>query len=246
MTQLGTFTFEGPAGPIEALYKAGSEAPARAAVLSHPHPQFDGTMHNKVVFARPSVERPDIFVALKLSRVGRSRGSYDEGRRRSETQQRLTGGGEHDGLGSSPRCSSERRGSRCRHDTRRDCLSVHADASFPSTAGPCNEAKLLVRRARRARPPAALRGVSPGRASLAMVVWRGRSLLRGSPRRAESRSWIPVPRRNPYGSGHSSNQRQASPSPLFRRRPAALSGRFRARGKCPLDERRTRVTPIRS
>ena len=50
MSQLGTFTFEGPAGPIEALYKAGTEGPGRAAVLSHPHPQFGGTMHNKDVF----------------------------------------------------------------------------------------------------------------------------------------------------------------------------------------------------
>ena len=50
MSQLGTFSFEGPAGPVEAIFKPGSPDPVRAAVLSHPHPKFGGTMHNKVVF----------------------------------------------------------------------------------------------------------------------------------------------------------------------------------------------------
>src|SRR5688572_33075822 len=50
MSQLGTFTFEGPEGAVDALFKAGSPDPVRAAVLSHPHPRFGGTMHNKVVF----------------------------------------------------------------------------------------------------------------------------------------------------------------------------------------------------
>ena len=81
MTHLGTFTFEGTAGPIEALYKPGSASPARAAVLSHPHPQFGGTMHNKVVFrAAKAFERLGYpTLRYNFRGVGRSRGSFDEG-----------------------------------------------------------------------------------------------------------------------------------------------------------------------
>ena len=81
MTRLGTFTFAGPAGSIEALYKPGSTAPERAAVLSHPHPQFGGTMHNKVVFrAAKAFERLG-YPSLRFNfrGVGRSQGSFDEG-----------------------------------------------------------------------------------------------------------------------------------------------------------------------
>lgn len=81
MSQLGTFTFEGPAGPVEALYKAGSAEPARAAVLSHPHPQFGGTMHNKVVFrAAKAFERLG-YPSLRFNfrGVGRSAGVFDGG-----------------------------------------------------------------------------------------------------------------------------------------------------------------------
>jgi hypothetical protein len=81
MSHPGTFTFEGPAGPIEALYKPGSERPIRAAILSHPHPRFGGTMHNKVVFrANKAFERLG-YPSLRFNfrGVGRSRGSFDEG-----------------------------------------------------------------------------------------------------------------------------------------------------------------------
>jgi alpha/beta superfamily hydrolase len=81
MITLGTFTFEGPAGPIEGLYKPGSDRPARAAVLSHPHPSFGGTMHNKVVFrAARAFERLG-YPSLRYNfrGVGRSAGSFAEG-----------------------------------------------------------------------------------------------------------------------------------------------------------------------
>ncbi|HEY7473204.1 MAG TPA: alpha/beta family hydrolase [Gemmatimonadota bacterium] len=81
MSQLGTFTFAGPAGLIEALYKAGGETPTRAAVLSHPHPRFGGTMHNKVIFrAAKAFERLG-YPSLRFNfrGVGRSRGSFAEG-----------------------------------------------------------------------------------------------------------------------------------------------------------------------
>jgi hypothetical protein len=81
MTELGTFTFAGPAGPIEGLYKPGSERPGRAVVLSHPHPSFGGTMHNKVVFrAAKAFERLG-YPSLRYNfrGVGRSAGSFADG-----------------------------------------------------------------------------------------------------------------------------------------------------------------------
>ena len=81
MIRLGTFIFSGPAGPIEGLYKPGSRRPARAAVLSHPHPSFGGTMHNKVVFrAAKAFERLG-YPSLRYNfrGVGRSAGSFAGG-----------------------------------------------------------------------------------------------------------------------------------------------------------------------
>src|SRR5688500_8462497 len=81
MSQLGTFTFEGPEGAVEALFKAGSPDPVRAAVLSHPHPRFGGTMHNKVVFrAAKAFERLGYpTLRFNFRSVGRSAGTFDDG-----------------------------------------------------------------------------------------------------------------------------------------------------------------------
>jgi len=61
---------------------AGAAAPAMAAVVCHPHPQFGGTMHNKVVFriAAALVERGIPALRFNFRGVGRSTGAYDEGR----------------------------------------------------------------------------------------------------------------------------------------------------------------------
>ncbi|HEY7210950.1 MAG TPA: alpha/beta fold hydrolase, partial [Bryobacteraceae bacterium] len=41
----------GPAGRLEALLEEPEDGePVEAAVVCHPHPQFGGTMHNKVVY----------------------------------------------------------------------------------------------------------------------------------------------------------------------------------------------------
>ncbi|HET6617621.1 MAG TPA: alpha/beta fold hydrolase [Gemmatimonadota bacterium] len=102
MTQLGTFTFAGPAGSIEALYKPGSAALAGAAVLSHPHPQFGGTMHNKVVFrAAKAFERLGYpTLRFNFRGVGRSRGTFDEGAGEAEDVKAALDwmAGEHPGL----------------------------------------------------------------------------------------------------------------------------------------------------
>jgi alpha/beta superfamily hydrolase len=40
----------GPAGRLEALLNTGDEAAPFATLVTHPHPLFGGTMHNKVVY----------------------------------------------------------------------------------------------------------------------------------------------------------------------------------------------------
>lgn len=75
------FTLDGPAGAIEALHKPGTARPVRAAVLSHPNPNFGGTMHNKVVFrAAKAFERLG-YPSLRFNfrGVGRSGGSFGDG-----------------------------------------------------------------------------------------------------------------------------------------------------------------------
>jgi alpha/beta superfamily hydrolase len=41
---------DGPAGRLEALLNAGSPGATHAALVCHPHPEYGGTLHNKVVF----------------------------------------------------------------------------------------------------------------------------------------------------------------------------------------------------
>jgi alpha/beta superfamily hydrolase len=52
MIKVQSVQFEGPAGRIEGLlkFREGID-PAALAVVCHPHPLYQGTMHNKVVFA---------------------------------------------------------------------------------------------------------------------------------------------------------------------------------------------------
>ncbi len=73
----------GAAGPLEALFEWAPEAPrAMTALVCHPHPQFGGTMHNKVVFraAKGAIEAGLPTLRFNFRGVGKSRGTYDEGR----------------------------------------------------------------------------------------------------------------------------------------------------------------------
>lgn len=78
--------FQGPAGAIEGLVDTpDSDTFSKAlgtAVIAHPHPQFGGTMTNKVVhtIARACVERGWRAVRFNYRGVGASAGSYDQGR----------------------------------------------------------------------------------------------------------------------------------------------------------------------
>ena len=73
---------DGPAGKLQGLHERPPELhPGYAAVICHPHPQFQGTMLNKVVHTL-SRSCTDVGVpALRFNYrgVGTSEGSYDDG-----------------------------------------------------------------------------------------------------------------------------------------------------------------------
>ena len=74
----------GPSGRLEALLEE-PDAPGRirqAVVVCHPHPQFGGTMHNKVVYRMARAARGDSASVLRFNYrgVGGSSGTYDAGR----------------------------------------------------------------------------------------------------------------------------------------------------------------------
>ncbi len=72
----------GPAGKLEALIEEPEDqAPSQAALVCHPHPQFGGTMHNKVVYRIARGMRRAGAVALRFNYrgVNMSEGRYDEG-----------------------------------------------------------------------------------------------------------------------------------------------------------------------
>jgi uncharacterized protein len=77
----------GPAGLLEALLdgpeSSGSGSrPIRAAVVfAHPHPQFGGTMHTKVVYrgAKGLARIGCVVLRFNFRGVGRSEGAFDQG-----------------------------------------------------------------------------------------------------------------------------------------------------------------------
>jgi alpha/beta superfamily hydrolase len=71
----------GPAGRLEALLNTGKEDARYAAVVSHPHPLFGGTMHNKVVYhAMKSFQSFGIPVLrFNFRGAGLSEGKHDNG-----------------------------------------------------------------------------------------------------------------------------------------------------------------------
>jgi alpha/beta superfamily hydrolase len=72
----------GNAGRIEALLEEPDDMePVEAAVVCHPHPQFGGTMHNKVVYRLARGLRRSGCVVLRFNYrgVNLSEGTYDEG-----------------------------------------------------------------------------------------------------------------------------------------------------------------------
>ena len=63
--------FNGHAGRIEGRYHQSSRPGAPIALILHPHPQYGGTMSNKVVYA--------LFSCFNFRGVGRSQGQFEDG-----------------------------------------------------------------------------------------------------------------------------------------------------------------------
>jgi uncharacterized protein len=71
----------GPAGRLEALLEEPEdEAPVEAALVCHPHPQFGGTMHNKVVYriARGLRKAGCVVLRFNYRGVNLSQGEFAE------------------------------------------------------------------------------------------------------------------------------------------------------------------------
>jgi alpha/beta superfamily hydrolase len=87
---LEMLSIPGPLGPLEAIVESPPDTSAdNVAVICHPHPVYGGTMTNKVVhvLAKACNELGLPAVRFNYRGVGKSAGTYDEGR--GETQDAL-------------------------------------------------------------------------------------------------------------------------------------------------------------
>jgi alpha/beta superfamily hydrolase len=80
---------DGPAGKLEAVVNDPGEKRRGIALIAHPHPQFGGTLENKVVhtLAKAFFELGYIVLRPNFRGAGKSQGSYDKGK--GETQDML-------------------------------------------------------------------------------------------------------------------------------------------------------------
>ena len=81
-SRIQSVDLHGPAGRLEALLNFGAEDAAYATVVTHPHPLFGGTMHNKVVFHAMKALNGFGFPVLRFNfrGTGASEGEHDNGR----------------------------------------------------------------------------------------------------------------------------------------------------------------------
>lgn len=84
MTTMETVDIPASHGRLEGVLRSDSASPRHqpyAAVVCHPHPQFGGTMHNKVVFTLAKALNAAGIPALRFNfrGVGRSTGTYGDG-----------------------------------------------------------------------------------------------------------------------------------------------------------------------
>ena len=73
--------FNGPEGRLEGRYHHSKVENAPVALLLHPHPQYGGTMNNRVVYQvyHSFMRRGFSTLRFNFRGVGRSQGKYDEG-----------------------------------------------------------------------------------------------------------------------------------------------------------------------
>ncbi len=74
-------TINGPEGRLEGRYRPSKNEGAPIALILHPHPQYGGTMNNKVVYALYQAFTRRDFSVLRINfrGVGRSQGTFDNG-----------------------------------------------------------------------------------------------------------------------------------------------------------------------
>lgn len=77
----GNLFIDAPHGRLEAIYRPTNHEAERVALVLHPHPLYDGTMHNKVVYRAAKALRETGFEVLRFNfrGVGASTGSFDNG-----------------------------------------------------------------------------------------------------------------------------------------------------------------------
>lgn len=73
--------FNGHAGRLEGRYHQSQRPNAPIALILHPHPQYGGTMNNKVVYSLFSCFKDLGFSVLRFNfrSVGRSQGQFEDG-----------------------------------------------------------------------------------------------------------------------------------------------------------------------
>ncbi|MGY8985911.1 MAG: alpha/beta hydrolase [Sphingomonadales bacterium] len=73
--------YNGPEGRLEGRYHAGKTPTAPLALILHPHPQYGGTMNNKVCYNlfHIFVKRGFAVLRFNFRGVGRSQGEFDDG-----------------------------------------------------------------------------------------------------------------------------------------------------------------------
>lgn len=73
--------FTGPAGRLEGRYQPQKNRNAPIALVLHPHPQFGGTMNNRIVYELFYAFHRRNFSVLRFNfrGVGRSQGAFDGG-----------------------------------------------------------------------------------------------------------------------------------------------------------------------
>jgi len=73
--------FNGPDGRLEGRYHPSTDPSAPIAIVLHPHPQYGGTMNNKVVYTifHAFARRGFSVLRFNFRGVGRSQGVYDGG-----------------------------------------------------------------------------------------------------------------------------------------------------------------------
>lgn len=72
----------GPAGRLETVVTLPEGSPRGLAIVAHPHPLYQGSMDNKIVYilARAFIEQQYITVKFNFRGVGKSEGSYAQGK----------------------------------------------------------------------------------------------------------------------------------------------------------------------